>query len=114
MPYENRTTSNGLNVYVPPMRGCTSSNDVVAPFAVEFVSVACAKLGPPPGGTGMVLHGVPGGAPSSVSSIGLPPLNPGKKHITLFHALNQNARAGPPAVGGMSKTYRSQRTPMLM
>ena len=47
-------------------------------------------------------HGAPGAAPSSVSSIGLPPLTTGLKHITVFHALNQNARAGPPAVDGIA------------
>src|SRR5215472_11838098 len=100
-PYEARTTSCSPTVYVPPMRGSKMPYVTVAPPAVELTSVACWNVPAPPG-NGMVSHGVPGGAPSNVSSTGPPPLTPGLKHITLFHALNQNARAGPPAVDGMS------------
>src|ERR1700680_730750 len=93
-PYENRTTSLMPTVYVPPKRGWNSPYETVAPFAVELVRVACASV---PAGMDDVVtaeHGVPGAAPSSVSSIGLPPLTAGLKHITLFQALNQNARGG--------------------
>src|SRR5689334_9305548 len=101
MPNERRSTSSSLESNVAPTRGWKTPWLVDEPSADAFVSGACEKPGP------ANEQGVPAGSPSKVSSMGSPPFTPGLTHMTAFHALNQNARAAPPAVGGTSNAKRS-------
>src|ERR1700680_4288431 len=95
MPAENRSTSSGPNVYVPPKRGSSSVYVAEPPFAVEFVSVALVKPAP------KIEQAVPAGFAGSggggdVSSNGVPPLKSGFTHPIWFHAANSQGRVPPP------------------